>query len=199
MTLEPFPAISRARWRRLDVPGQEDAHIERTAGGWRLRGALDVTEAGRSAHLRYAIDCDPRWHTRSALVEGEAGGAAVRFALACDGAGRWTRDGVALPALDDAQDIDLGFTPATNTLPIRRLALAVGATAPVRSAWLRFPELRLEPLEQTYVREAARRFRYRALIDGEPFVARLDTDAWGRVIRYEGLWEMIETGDASSW
>jgi hypothetical protein len=60
----------------------------------------------------------------------------------------------------------------------------------VRSAWLRFPELRLEPLDQTYTREGLQRFRYHALVDGEPFLARLDTDEYGRVVRYEGLWEM---------
>ena len=53
------------------------------------------------------------------------------------------------------------------------------------------PELRLEPLEQTYTREAERVFRYRATVDAEPFVARLDTDAFGRVLRYEGLWEAV--------
>jgi hypothetical protein len=94
-----------------------------------------------------------------------------------------------LSALAGALDIDLGFTPATNTLPIRRLALTVGASAPVQSAWLRFPELRLEPLHQTYNREAERVFHYRALVDGEPFEAQLDTDRFGRVVRYEGLWE----------
>ena len=94
-----------------------------------------------------------------------------------------------VPELAGALDVDLGFTPATNTLPIRRLALAVGESAPVRSAWLRFPEFRLEPLEQTYTRETDQSFRYRALVDGEPFIARLDTDAFGRVLRYEGLWE----------
>ncbi len=99
------------------------------------------------------------------------------------------RDGVLAPELAGALDVDLGFTPATNTLPIRRLALAVGESAPVRSAWLRFPEFRLEPLEQTYTRESEQTFRYRAQIDNEPFVARLDTDVFGRVLSYEGLWE----------
>jgi uncharacterized protein len=189
-TLLPFPKIARARWRRLDVPGCEEATIEGTAGGWRLTGELDLEETGTSARLRYAIECDPDWRTRSALVEGEAGGEAIRFALAADGAGHWKRDGSPLPALAGALDVDLGFTPATNTLPIRRLGLAVGDSAPVRSAWLRSPELRLEPLEQTYTRDAAQTFSYRALVDGEPFTARLDTDQFGRVVRYEGLWEL---------
>lgn len=177
------------RWRRLDVLGREEARVDRTATGWRLTGELDVEETGFAARLRYTIDCDPEWRTRSAVVEGEAGSGAIRFALAADGTGRWTRNGSPVPELAGALDVDLGFTPATNTLPIRRLALAVGESAPVRSAWLRFPELRLEPLEQTYTREAEQSFRYRALVDGEPFIARLDTDAFGRVLRYEGLWE----------
>lgn len=182
------------RWRRLDVPGREEAHVERTDAGWRLTGALEVEDGGVAAVLRYTVDLDAGWRTRSALIEGMANGEPVRFDLACDGAGNWSRDGVPLPALAGADDVDLGFTPATNTLPIRRLSLAVGETRAVRSAWLRFPELRMEPLEQTYTRRAERVFRYHALVDGEPFTARLDTDDLGRVLRYEGLWEAESAG-----
>jgi hypothetical protein len=198
MTLQPFPEQSRTRWRRLDVPGREEASVERTPTGWRLTGELDVEEADFAGRLRYEIVCDPKWCTRSALIEGEAGAAAIRFALAADGRGQWTRDGPLLPDLAGALDVDLGFTPATNTLPIRRLALAVGESAAVRSAWLRFPELRLEPLEQTYTREAEQTYRYHALVDGEPFTARLDTDLVGRVVRYEGLWELEFATPANS-
>jgi len=188
MTLRPFPAASCMRWRRLDVPGFEEARAVRTAAGWRLSGKLVVEDAGVTARLSYSIDCDPAWRTRSALIEGNAGGGPTRFALTASGKGQWMRDGAALPDLAGALDVDLGFTPATNTLPILRLGLAVGESAPVRSAWLRFPELRLEPLEQTYTREGERSFRYRAVVDTQPFTALLDTDAFGRVVRYEGLW-----------
>ena len=177
------------RWRRTDVPGREEARVERTNAGWRLTGELEVEETGLAARIRYVIECDAAWRTRSSVIEGDVGGSSIQFVLAADGAGNWSRDGAPLPEVAGALDVDLGFTPATNTLPIRRLALAVGDSAPVRSAWLRFPELRLEPLEQTYTREAELTFRYRALVDGEPFIARLDTDAFGRVVRYEGLWE----------
>ena len=176
------------RWRRLDLPGREEARIDRTEKGWRLAGELHVDEP-HLARIRYAIDCDLQWCTRSAVIEGESDGTPIRFAFAADGAGQWTRDGTPVPEIAGALDVDLGFTPATNTLPIRRLALAVGETADVRSAWLRFPELRIEALEQTYTRDAERSFHYRAVVDGEPFEARLDTDAFGWVLRYEGLWE----------
>ena len=45
-------------------------------------------------------------------------------------------------------DLDLSFSPATNLLAIRRLALPVNEIAEVRSAWLTFPDLDLEPLDQ---------------------------------------------------
>lgn len=189
MTLRPFPSRSHMRWRRVDVPGREDARVEQSPAGWRLTGHLDVEESGVCASLRYRIACDHEWRSRCALIEGEAAGRPVRFSLTADGTGQWERDGHPLPALAGAFDVDLGFTPATNTLPIRRLGLAVGDFAPVRSAWLRFPELRLEPLEQTYAREAEQVYRYEAQVDGQPFTARLDTDVYGRVLRYEGLWE----------
>lgn len=176
------------RWRRLNVPGREEARVARVPTGWLLTGEVACKEEGVAASLHYRIDCDPSWVTRSAVVEGEVGGRAIRVALAADGSGRWSRDGAPLPELDGALDVDLGFTPATNTLPIRRLALAVGESRAVRSAWLRFPDVRLEPLEQTYTRETESVYRYRALLDSEHFTARLDTDAFGRVRLYEGLW-----------
>ena len=198
MSLRPFPQESWARWRRLDVPGREEARFERTGSGWRLTGELEVEETGVTARLRYTIECDSEWQTRSAVVEGEADGTPIRFDLAADGAGQWTHDGVPRPDLAGALDVDLGFTPATNTLPIRRLALAVGESAPVRSAWFRFPEFRREPLEQTYTREAEQYFRYCALVDGEPFIARLETDEFGLVVRYQDLWTLeLGTSDGT--
>jgi hypothetical protein len=187
--MKPFLSQSHMRWRRLDVPGREEAYIEQTAGGWHLTGQLEADEAGVRAELAYVVECEGDWRTRRAVVTGSAAGEPVRFEFAADGTGHWTLNGAPLPLVEGALDIDLGFTPATNLLPIRRLGLAVGECADVRTAWVRFPELRVEALEQSYAREAERVFRYDALVDGERFQARLDTDEFGRVLLYEGLWE----------
>jgi hypothetical protein len=189
MSMKPFPSESHIRWRRIDVPGREDARIEQTAEGWRLTGRIEADEASVRAQLVYVIECGRDWRTRRAVITGSSAGAPVRLEFAADGEGHWMLNGAPLPLVEGALDIDLGFTPATNLLPIRRLDLAVGQHADVRTAWVRFPELRVEVLEQSYRREAARVFRYEALVDGERFQARLDTDEFGRVLLYEGLWE----------
>jgi hypothetical protein len=194
MIMKPFPSESRMRWRRLDAPGHEEARIEQITEGWRLTGQLEVDETGVRARLVYVIECGRDWRTRRSIITGQAAGAPIRFELTADGDGHWTLNGAPLPLVEGARDIDLGFTPATNLLPIRRLDLAVGDRADVRTAWVRFPELRVEALEQSYHREAASVFRYDALVDGERFQARLDTDEFGRVLLYEGLWEAETVG-----
>lgn len=186
--MKALPRESRMRWRRLDVPGHEDSRIEQTADGWRLTGRIDVTEGGARARLDYDITCSADWRTRGATITGSVSGEPVRLSLVADGEGHWTLNGAPLPGVDGALDIDLGFTPATNLLPIRRLDLAVGERRAVRTTWVRFPGLRVGLLEQSYARVAERVMHYDALVDGARFEARLDIDEFGRVLHYEGLW-----------
>lgn len=103
----------------------------------------------------------------------------------------WSIGGTEVPALEGCDDIDLGFSPATNLLPIRRLALPVGAHAIVRAAWLRFPELTAEVLVQTYTHVSADRYLYESA--GGTFRRELQVDAFGCVLDYPGLWRAEAT------
>jgi hypothetical protein len=93
---------------------------------------------------------------------------------------------VVQPRLDGCEDVDLSFTPATNTLPIRRLDLAVGGAGTSRAAWLRLPEFTFEPLAQRYERLATSTWKY-GTADGV-FVRKLTVRPDGVVADYPGLW-----------
>ena len=90
--------------------------------------------------------------------------------------------------MEGCADLDLSFSPATNLLPIRRLGLAVGVGAPVRAAWLRFPECRLAALEQRYERLDNERYRYEAGSGSDAFRVELLVASSGFVLEYPGLW-----------
>ena len=102
MSLAPFPPASSVAWRRLDVPGREEAEIRLVPGGWHLSGTVDVEEAGHNAQFSYRIDVDEGWRTRSALVEGKSGARPFRLGLSADGRGNWFREGEPVPALAGA-------------------------------------------------------------------------------------------------
>jgi hypothetical protein len=188
MTTPPLTAL----WRRHDLTGLDAVRLERRHHGWTLDGTVIVEAAGRVARLDYDVRCDDGWRTRRVHVTGWIGAESVHIVLDCDGAGHWKRDGIDQPQLDGCVDVDLAFTPATNTLPLRRLALPVGAIAPVRAAWLRFPGLTLEVLEQVYARTGDRSYRYES--DGGRFGATLEVTGECLVERYGEYWTMEAIG-----
>jgi hypothetical protein len=180
--------VTAILWRRLDLPGHDSARIAPRAGpggGWELAGCAVFAHEGRACRLDYRIECDAAWRSRVARIDGWIGARAVAVELAATDAG-WTDAGRPCPELEGCVDVDLQFSPATNTLPLRRLALEVGAAANVRAAWLRFPELALEPLDQRYERLGPLRYRYSSA-DGS-FVRELEVDAAGIVTLYPGFW-----------
>jgi hypothetical protein len=82
------------------------------------------------------------------------------LALNRDAKGSWTIDGQAVRSLKGCSDVDLGCSPSTNTLPIRRLGLGIGSAKTIQAAWIRFPALTVEKAAQTYTRLDEFTYRY---------------------------------------
>lgn len=165
------------------------ARLAPRSGGWRLAGLAAFRQGDDDCRLRYVVDCDRRWLTRSVAIEGRVGPRRVSLGIAADGAGRWTQDGEPQPAVAGCLDVDLAFTPATNLLPIRRLELPVGGSASVAAAWLTLPELRLRELEQRYRRSGPTRYEYEA--PATSFRTSLTVTPSGLVADYPGLWRSV--------
>ncbi|HMB91113.1 MAG TPA: putative glycolipid-binding domain-containing protein [Rhodothermales bacterium] len=174
-------------WQRLDLPGHEACTVSAHKKGWQLAGTAVFAYDGMPCELSYHILCDAGWRTASARVAGRVGSDEVRLDISTDGAERWHLNGAVCPAVDGCIDLDLGFSPSTNLLPIRRHALEVGTSAEVVAAWLPFPSLTFEPLAQVYRREDGQTYRYESW--GGAFVRVLEVNAGGLVTHYPGLWK----------
>jgi hypothetical protein len=174
-------------WRRVDTPGHEAARLIAGDGGWRLLGTAVFAHEGVGCRLDYRVHCDERWRTVSARVGGWVGGDEVEVEIAAERGGRWTLNGRECAQVAGCTDVDLNFSPSTNLLPIRRLALAVGEEGAASAAWLRFPGFRLERLEQRYRRLGEHAYRYESA--GGAFVREIEVNAAGLVTRYPDFWE----------
>lgn len=173
-------------WRRLDLPGHEAGRLARRDGGWELSGTALFAWDERPCRLDYRVTCDADWRTQAARVSGFIGDRDVDLHVSVDRERRWSMNGLECPAVAGCLDIDLGFSPSTNLLPIRRLSLDVGQAAQVRAAWLPFPSLAFELLSQLYRREGPHTYRYESA--GGAFMRLLKVDDTGFVIDYPGLW-----------
>jgi len=181
--------IEAVLWRRLDAPAFELCRLWESAQTYDLEGRVLTAIGGRPAEVHYAVGCSREWETRTAQVGVIRGESSQILELRRDERGGWWKDGKRVDGMDSLLDVDLGFTPATNTLPIRRLALEIGASDDVEALWVRYPELELERLPQRYTRLGERRYRYESA--GGAFVAELEVDVNGLVVRYGELWQRI--------
>jgi len=180
-------------WRNLQFEALEHFVLVRTDQQHNLRGeVVGVNAKGQPLRVNYVICCSLEWRTELVVVSQFNGaGSPTTRQIRVEG-GRWAHHGPsnheALPELDGCIDIDLGITPATNTLPIRRLNLRIGQSAEVKAAWIKFPELTIAPLQQTYTRVSNFTYRYKS---ASGFTADLEVDDLGLVINYPGGWQRL--------
>jgi hypothetical protein len=170
-------------WQATDG-GSEVCVFERAGRGWRLRGTVLTHEAKQPIELRYAVRVDSAWATTDVeVLVASAGGDQRELEELTE---LWSGP-QRPPGYRDCFDVDLSFTPATNTLPIRRLGLDIGEEAEIYVAWLVWPELTVRRVRQRYTRLAKDRYRYAQ----DDFEAELTVDRHGLVLEYEGLWRAI--------
>lgn len=148
---------------------------------------------GLPLKVRYGVICDRSWQTRAVHLGLRAGGPERALHLTVDDNRRWWIAGRELESLRDCTDVDLELTPATNTLPIRRLGLTPGESQDVPAAWMRFPGLTLEPLAQRYTRLEENRYRYES--GHGAYVAEIEVDELGLATRYGEVWERVAAAD----
>jgi hypothetical protein len=176
-------------WRKLDSPGHDSCRFFKLEDGYRLLGAAVFLESGRVCHLQYDVMADPGFRTTSASVAGFVDKAPVNISIRATGAGRWQVDGRDDAGIAGCLDVDLGFTPATNLLPLRRLALRVGQEAEAPAACLAFPAMQFSVLPQHYKRLSRTEYDYEAPSFGYHDILRVSPI--GAVVQYPGLFEMV--------
>jgi len=169
-------------WRGVEVDGLERARVSEGAEV-RVESVIDSARGRYSYELRCAAD----WTFRSLHLEALAGERALDLERTADG--RWLIDGEERAELAEAIDLDLAITPLTNTLPIRRLDLAVGDEDDIVTAYISFPDLEIVPDPQRYTRLDEDVYLYESL--DSDFEAELTVDASGFVLEYPGLFERL--------
>ncbi len=158
--------------------------LSETASGWQLHGLTVAPIGDDPAHIDFVVTTDRNWVTTTTSISIH-GPRNATYEIRSAG-GSWTVNGEERPDLDGCVDIDLGWTPATNILPVRRLQLDVGATATTTAAWFKFPDLVIENSEQRYTRTSDLLWRY----ESGPYDFDITVDMNGLVTKYgDDLWQ----------
>ena len=183
-------ASGSAAWEHCDArAGFEVAFLRTGQDGRHAEGSTSAVEAGEPWIVSYEMELAPDWTARRARVVSRSGHGRCEVRLEADAAGRWLVDGARAPELDGCVDVDLESSALTNAFPVRRLKLEIGAEAEGPAAYVRALDLRIERLEQRYVRleDDAKRQRYRYAAPVFDFQCVLTYGDDGLVDDYPGI------------
>jgi uncharacterized protein len=180
-----------AAWRHRDArDGFEVVFLHPDRDGLRVEGTTTAVEDGQAWVVRYEIVLAADATTRRARVAGRSATGTRAVVVEADGAGHWRVDGPPAPELDGCLDLDLESSALTNAFPVRRLGLAPGERAEAPAAYVRALDMRVERLEQRYVRledDDGRRPRYGYDAPRFDFACELVYDEHGLVLEYPGI------------
>lgn len=175
-----------ARWTDWDGKGFEHLSVSQDDDGIVAESVVIGQSVKHRYGLRYRLRIDLSWRVREVEIQMVRG---PKLHILSDGLGHWRNaDGAEIARLAGCIDVDIAATPFTNTLPIRRLALSIGATETIEVAFVSLPGLAVEAVRQRYTRLAEHRFLYEGLSTG--FAAELDVDDEGIVGDYPGTFRV---------
>ena len=153
-----------------------------------MAGTAAFVQDAKPCHLAYEVICDATWATRHGKVSGWLGHDLVELDIRVSPDKVWALNGHEAQSANGCTDLDLGFTPATNLIALRRLALDIGqeARAEATSAYLEFPQLVLGRSEQVYRRVSAERYDYAS--PAYDYAETLEVLENGFITAYPHLW-----------
>lgn len=172
-------------WRRLDAPGMDHCTLRWDESGGAASGISVGLRDGISFGARWEVRWDADWITRQVLVTVDD----RLVNLEQRGEGAWYDESGPRDDLVGLWDVDLACTPFTNTLAIRRLKLAVGASADINVAYVSVPAMTVVPAPQRYARLAPDVYRYEGVFRAFTGILTLDADQLVR--SYEGTFERV--------
>lgn len=175
-----------AIWRRLDVPGRDAARVSQTANGYELFGQSVFLDPRGPTALRYVLDLAPDWSTRAGRITGFIGERAIDTHIVRTQKG-WTFDDKNF-GMAEVIDLDLGFTPATNMVQLKRVSLSIGDAADFDVAWLEAGDEKLVRLPQEYRRVSEFDYDYNS--PTADYRATIVLAPSGFAADYPGLWEI---------
>ncbi len=181
--------VTSAMWRRIDVTGMEACSISQEDDGSVISGTAIYKSDSTPVRICYSVACTPDWECTAATVERRIGNDKLNITLRRREDGRWMANDQVITGVSALLDIDLGFTPATNTNAIKRLNLGVGGQSEFAAVWLDDESWTFKPLKQRYERLSKNAYKYVSVDSG--YEAELIVDEFGLVQVYPELWETV--------
>lgn len=172
-------------WEGIEYNSLENCLVASSEGKVDIDSRIIGYYEEKIFRVDYAVKANADWETLAADVDVVIDGKRFHVILEGDGKGSWTCDSKPSTEFQGCVDIDISLTPLTNTLPVRRLNLAIDETKQFRVLYLDVLNKTVKPVVQKYTRVARNSYRFENVPND--FEAVIDVDDDGFVVTYPEL------------
>ena len=175
-------------WKGCEYTSLESCRITVTSECMEAASTIEGSYRDKVYLVKYTILANSAWEVIGFSIESQINGKEHRIALQSNGKGNWTTGGgCPIELFQGCIDIDISLTPFTNTLPIRRLGLAVGEANEIQVLYLDILNGETKPVRQKYTRMSPTQYLYENVPNN--FEALITVDSDGFVIDYPELFK----------
>lgn len=175
-------------WKNINEEGLEHCEID-LYPITKINGKVISIYNNKPLFVEYEVLCENNGATKEVNIRRNFDGISKTINIRKEKNDIWYLNDKEIKECKGLKDIDIGITPSTNLLPIRRLNLSIGERKEVTALWVRFPDLTLAPLKQAYERLDANKYEYESVDSG--YKAILLVDESSIVIDYKDEWIKI--------
>jgi hypothetical protein len=173
-------------WEGLDARSMECLCWQKDGEFINISSCLSGVTGTVPFGIHYKLEIHTHWVVYKAQVKDLMSDMEIH--LESDGKGKWKRGREPLDIADGCLDLDLGLTPFTNSLPIRRLAWKPGQRQTIQALHIGLPDFTLTRSEQHYTKLSGKSFLFET---GDHFTAELSLDEDQLVIGYPGIAQRV--------
>lgn len=139
--------------------------------------------------VNYTLTLNPRWEAQTVFIE-VMSEQNYTISLHKNELQQWMNEkGEHLAAFDGCVDVDISFTPFTNSLPINRLQLTKGEGQDIRVVYVDVRNGVIKTVKQRYLNKGNQIYKYENEDSG--YISELIIDKDGYVVDYPGIWQQI--------
>lgn len=175
-------------WKNSTINTTEFVSIEKEEMTT-VKGYITGEGFGKPWLVRYTLTLNPRWEAQTVFIE-VMSEQNYTIELYKNDLQQWLNEkGEHLEAFDGCVDVDISFTPFTNSLPINRLQLTKGEGQNISVVWVDIKNGDVKRVKQRYLNKGSKIYKYENEHSG--YISELIVDDEGYVIDYPGIWQKI--------
>lgn len=177
-------------WQGIEYHSLEHCIVTKATSSIKVNSVIVGKYGSDIYRVEYNIDTNPNGAVVFFRLKTHVNDRAEEVIFTSDGKGNWYWEGQSLNAFAGCIDVDITLTPFTNTLPVNRLNLDIGAPHRIKVLYCDILEGNFTVAHQKYTRLSAEKYKFENVPND--FEAIIDVDEVGLVKQYPSLFRRIE-------